>query len=448
MASGRPHRPGLRRPQPAVLVPAAGGLRRVSTPWDARLTALQAHGRLPSVVAGVLQGGRLVWTGTVGGSLGDRYRIGSITKTITAVAVLQLRDEGRISLDDPIGSVVPETGYAAASVGELLAHTSGMQSEPVGSWWERSPGVDFATLAAANDGSGAVLPPGEFHYSNLGYALLGELVARLRGESWWEVVSTRVLAPLGMHRTSYADDASAAQGWSVDHFAGTLTPEPHHDTVAMAPAGQLWSTVEDLARLGRFLTTGHPDVLDVATLREMAEPTSESYGLGLWLGDLEGRRWVGHPGSMPGFQAGLFVDPASGDGVVALAAATTGLDSRRLPQLLLGECPASAVEPWVPTTTVPPLSREVLGLWFWGNTALELRWHQETLQLRGLASGEVTDVFEPHGDSFVGTAGYHRGETLHVVRRDDGVVDHLECATFVYTRAPYAPTVSRRPASG
>jgi CubicO group peptidase (beta-lactamase class C family) len=417
----------------------------VSGPWDARLTALQAGGRLPSVVAGVLQGGELVWTGAVAGSLDDRYRIGSITKTLTAVAVLQLRDEGLLSLGDPIGTVVPETGYAAASVRQLLAHTSGMQSEPVGSWWERSPGVDFATLVAANDGSGAVLPPGEFHYSNLGYALLGELVARLRGETWWDSVSRRVLAPLGMGRTSYADDTPAAQGWSVDHFAGTLTPEPHHDTVGMAPAGQLWSTVEDLAQLARFLVHGHADVLAVGTLREMAEPTSESYGLGLWLGDLDGRRWVGHPGSMPGFQAGLFVDPAAGDGVVALAAATTGLDARRLPQLLLGDQPTpAAAEPWVPSTVVPDAVAEVLGLWFWGNTALELRWHHETLQLRGLASGDLTDVFEPRGDSFVGTWGYHRGETLHVVRRHDGSLDHLECATFVYTRSPYAPvTVTR-----
>eukprot|EP01032_Pedospumella_encystans_P026357 gene26357-29777_t len=135
---------------------------------------LEAHGRLPSVVAGVLQGGELVWTGAAGaGSVDERFRIGSITKTVTAVAVLQARDAGLLSLDDTIGSVVPETGYRDVTVRELLAHTGGLQSEPVGSWWERSPGVDFATLVAA---SGSVSEPGEFHYSNLGFALLGEAV--------------------------------------------------------------------------------------------------------------------------------------------------------------------------------------------------------------------------------------------------------------------------------
>jgi CubicO group peptidase (beta-lactamase class C family) len=406
---------------------------------DAVLASLQAHGRLPSVVAGVLRGGSLVWTGAVGGSLDDRFRIGSITKTVTAVAVAQLRDEGLLSFDDPIGRFVPETGYAAATVRQLLAHTAGMQSEPVGSWWERSPGVDFATLVAANDGSRAVGEPGEFHYSNLGFALLGEVVARLRGESWWHVVSGRVLAPLGMHDTAYDDDAPAAQGWSVDHFAGTLTREPHHDTGAMAPAGELWSTVGDLARFARFLAEGHADVLADATLREMERPTSATYGLGLWLLDLPGRRLVGHPGSMPGFQASLFVDPATGDGTVVLSASTTGLDTDAAPGLLLGEGPVTAVQPWVPTDRVPQAVAPLLGLWFWGNSALELRWHNETLHLRSLALAELTDVFELRDDRIVGTWGYHRGESLDVVRRADGSVSHLECATFVYTRTPYDP---------
>lgn len=407
--------------------------------YDAVLASLQAHGRLPSVVAGVLRGGELTWTGSVAGSLGDRYRIGSITKTLTAVTVLQLRDEGLLSLDDPIGRVVPETGYAAATLRQLLSHTAGMQSEPVGSWWERSPGVDFATLVAANDGSKAVGGPGEFHYSNLGFALLGEAVARLRGESWWDVVSQRVLAPLGMHATTYGDEAPAAQGRSVDHFAGTLTREPHHDTGAMAPAGQLWSTVDDLARFAGFLVDGHPDVLAPASVREMERPTSATYGLGLWLLDLPGRRLVGHPGSMPGFQASLFVDPATGDGSVVLASSTTGLDTDAVPATLLGAGAVADVEPWVPTERVPEVVAPLLGLWFWGNSALELRWHNETLHLRSLALAELSDVFELRGDRFVGSWGYHRGETLDVVRRPDGSVSHLECATFVYTRTPYDP---------
>ena len=73
---------------------------------------------------------------------------------MTAVLVMQCRDDGLLDLDDPIGRFVPETGYASATVRSLLAHVSGMQSEPVGPWWERSPGVPVEDLLAANDGSG------------------------------------------------------------------------------------------------------------------------------------------------------------------------------------------------------------------------------------------------------------------------------------------------------
>jgi CubicO group peptidase (beta-lactamase class C family) len=414
-----------------------------SAEWQRRLEAVQAAGRLPSVVAGVLQDGELAWNGAIGASLDTQYRVGSITKTMTAVAVLQLRDEGLLSLDDPIGRFVPETGYADATVRGLLSHTAGMQSEPVGSWWERSPGIDVATLVRANDGSGAVTAAGEwFHYSNLGFALLGEAVARLRGTSWWEVVAERLLAPLGMPRTTYDATPPAAQGRSVDHFAGTLTAEPHQDTGAMAPAGQVWSTVDDLARWARLLAEGHPDVLSVDTLREMGRPVppADDYGLGLRVIRHHGRVFVGHTGGMPGFQASLFIDQVVRDGVVVLTNATTGLDTDGTPEAFFGTAEPGPVQPWRPTQTVPPPVVPVLGVWFWGNTAVELRWHNDELQLRDLRSAELSDTFELRGDRLVGTSGYHRGETLHVVRRDDGSVSHLDCATFIYTRVPYDPS--------
>jgi CubicO group peptidase (beta-lactamase class C family) len=417
--------------------------------WQACLDHLQAEGRLPSIVGGVLLGGELLWSGASGDVAGDdpadvQYRIGSITKTLVAVAVLRCRDDGLLALDDPVGRFVPESGYAHAGIRSLLAHTSGMQSEPVGSWWERSPGVDVRTLLERNDGSGAVAAAGEFHhYSNLGFALLGEAVARIRGASWWEVVATTIMAPLGMTRTTYHPQAPSSQGYSVGHFSGTLTREPHQDTGAMAPAGQVWSTIADLARWGRFLAFGHPEVLDVETLREASHPgpTAPEYGLGLRLVPWHGRHLVGHTGSMPGFLASLFVDPATGDGSVVLTNATTGLDTDGVPALLLGSDGVETRPPWVPTRAVPDEVADLLGVWFWGNTAFELRWHDERLEVHSLALKSREDVFELRDGLIVGAEGYHRGETLHVVRRDDGSISHLDCATFVYTKVPYDPDV-------
>ena len=253
-------------------------------------------------------------------------------------------------------------------------------------------------------------------------------------------MTERILAPLGMTRTSYHPEEPYARGLSVHHLANTLTPEPMHDTGAMAPAGQLWSTVEDLARYAAFLSLGNPTVLADETLVEMRQPVPPAvdYGLGVRLLPYADGVLSGHTGSMPGFQATLFVDPLSHVGVVALTNATTGFSGTELSLALLGEHTPAAVTPWVPAESVPDWARELLGYWHWGNTAFEARWQGDLLELRDLSAGGVVDEqFDRSGDRIVGVAGYHHGETLHVVRRDDGSVDHLECATFVYTREPY-----------
>lgn len=414
----------------------------------------QATRRLPSIAAAVLADGELAWTGTSGAETDPdvQYRIGSITKTMTAVLVLQCRDDGLLDLDDPIGRFIPETGYADATVRHLLAHVSGLQSEPVGPWWERSVGRSSDDVIAANDGSGRVFAAGQrYHYSNFGYALLGEAVSRLRGERWESLVSARVLEPLRLTRTSYLPQAPAATGRSVHHLRGTLTDEPATDTGALAPAGQIWSTVADLARFAAFLRTGQPDVLPRATLREMASPQTPDggYGLGVKLLDHDGADGadgaggavlVGHLGSMPGFQASLFIDLESGTGAVVLTDATTGFSGSEITLRLLGDRTPDAVEPWVPTAQVAAWAEELLGYWHWGNSAFEVRWHNEVLELRDLARGAVvSERFVLREGSVIGIEGYHRGETLKVVRREDGTINHLDCATFIYTRVPYDP---------
>jgi len=413
-----------------------------SSHFQAVLDRYQAERRLPTIIAGVLDGSEPAWVGTAGADATSdtQFRIGSITKVMTAVLVMQCRDDGLLELDDPIKQFVPETGYASATVRQLLAHVSGMQSEPAGPWWERSPGVPVDDLLATNDGSGAVFGPGEhFHYSNLGYALLGEAVARLRGRPWFSLVQERVLGPLGMARASYLPEAPYAPGLSVHHLEGTLTEEPLHDTGSMAPAGQLWGTLDDLARFAVFLAGGGSGVLAERTLAEMRQPVPPAldYGLGIRLVPYADGVLVGHTGSMPGFQAAAFVDPRSKAGVVALTNGTTGFSGPELALALLGDHTPGAMEPWRPTTDVPAWARELLGYWHWGNSAYEVRWNNERLEWRDLARGALAEQFGISAGRVVGLAGYHHGETLHVVRHGDGSVDHLECATFVYTREPY-----------
>jgi CubicO group peptidase (beta-lactamase class C family) len=416
----------------------------------------QVDGRLPSIVGGVVRDGDLVWTGSVSApdlpATGPdvQYRIGSITKTLVAVLVLQLRDEGALDLNDRLDAQLPGIAYGDRTLRDLLAHATGMHSEPAGDWWERSRGGSFEELAAALDDSAPPFDAGAtFHYTNVAYGLLGEVVARHRGTSWWEQVRLRILAPLGMTRTSYLPEAPHATGWSVHHFAGTLTEEPSYDAGAMAPAGQVWSTVRDLARYAAFLAAGHDDVLPRSTLEEMATPQSgaraaalgSAHGLGFQL--LRGGSGAlhGHTGSMPGFLAGLFVDPVRRTGAVVLANGTTGLRCDALTVELLETLEATEGTmplPWVPPADVPAAVEEVLGVWHWGNTAFAFSWDGAQVRVTRLGATGRSHAFLPQDDgTFLGTMGYHHGEVLHVVRNEDGSINHLVCETFVYTRVPY-----------
>ncbi len=412
------------------------------------LDVAQAEGRLTSVVGAVFDRYGAVWAGGAGDAPGldGQYRIGSITKSMTAVLVMQARDAGLLDLDDALSVHLGELGYGEVTVRDALAHASGMQSEPRGPWWERSRGRDFDALLAANDGSGRVAGPGEwFHYSNLGYGLLGEVVARCFGAPWRSLVNDRLFRPLGMRSTSYLPRPGAQAGWSVDHFTGIRVHEPLTETGAMAPAGQLWSTLADLVTWGTVLGGARPEVIVPDSLAEMRRPVTADYGLGLMLGVHPGGRLVGHDGSMPGFLASLQVDPDSGIGAVVLANATTGIAPQELAVSLIEGDPDADDErpvPWRPTLSLPEAVLGVPGVWFWGNTAYDVRWHNDGLQLRLMArNGVVKERFELVDGALIGVSGYHRGERLEVVRRPGGSISHLECATFVYTRTPYDPYV-------
>ena len=420
-----------------------------------RLAVAQADGRAPAVVAGTVRDGGLVWSaarGADGADVQHAYRIGSITKTFTAVLVLQLRDEGALSLTDPLADHVPGVGGGATLL-QLLAHAGGLTSELPGDWWERVPGTDAAGLLAALAGEPPRLEAGaRLHYSNVGFALLGEVVARLRGAPWERVLGERLLAPLGLHRTGPAPVGPAATGWAVHPHADVLLAEPAAATGAMAPAGELWSTVEDLARWAVFLAGDTGDVLSGDTLEEMRQPASvddggtwtTAWGLGLQLVRAGGRRLVGHGGSMPGFLAGLLVEPATGDGAVALANATAGVEVGRLTQELLvmmAEQEPALPRPWRPAA-VPPDLLALTGTWYWGPAPLTLAVEGvDRLRLTPPEGGSGrSSRFRPTADGeWTGLDNYYAGERLRVVRDAAGGVSHLDLATFVLTRDPYAP---------
>ncbi len=432
----------------------AGLLASTVRRLDHRLARAQAECRLPSIMGAVSRDDRVVWTCGAGEVDGEsptpdtRYRIGSITKTFTAVLVLRLRDEGRLALEDTLDDHVPGTPLGDRTIASLLAHTSGLQAETTGDWWERTQGgsVDELTASLTND---VVLHPADrvHHYSNLGYGLLGALVEHHRGHAWMDAITAELLEPLEMAQTSYGPVAPHASGFAVHPWADVVLAEPSatHDAGAMAPAGQLWASITDLARWGRFLAGDTGDVLHTDTLEEMCEPLvvhdeewTVGHGLGVQVLRRGDHRWVGHGGSMPGFLALVLADRDQRTAACVAANATSGLDAVTgdLLETVITDEPRHP-DPWT-TGEVPDGVLDALGPWYWGPAPTSLRWTEGYLRLQALTGRTRASRFTPNEDgTWTGLDGYYRGETLRIVRHDDGAVSHLELATFVFTRQPY-----------
>ncbi|MFG3004258.1 serine hydrolase domain-containing protein [Streptomyces calvus] len=424
-----------------------------------RIAVAQAEGRAPSLVAAVVRDGRTVWTGArtcVEGHAPDedvQYRIGSITKTFTAVLVLRLRDEGVLALSDPLEKHLPGTGVGEATVAELLAHSGGLAAETPGPWWERTPGSLRPELSDVLGERPLVHPAGRrFHYSNPGYALLGALVEKLRGAPWEDVLRRDVLEPLDLRRTSVRPQAPHAGGWAVHPWADVMMPEPLEDLGRMAPAGQLWSTAGDLARFAAFLVQGDERVLSAESLREMrtsAAPVEAAdvasgyaYGLGMELRHQDGRALVGHTGSLPGFLACLTIGLSDDVSAVVLANCTSGPAPFTVAADLVrivAEAEPRVPAPWRPLREADPAVLELVGQWYWGTYAFALRFSADgLLSLEPLSGNGRRSRFRAAGEGvWVGLEGYYAGEFLKPVRRPDGTVSHLDLGSFVFTRQPY-----------
>lgn len=375
---------------------------------------------------------------------------------------MQCRDEGLLDLDDRLGDHVAVPVFGDLTIRRLLSHTAGIQREPHGDAWAAVEAPGLAELLAGLDRSEQVLAPGRrYHYSNLAFGLLGNMVAGLRGGTWAELVADRITGPLGLGSVTAVATPSAAVGFVVDDYSDYARPEPPVRLGALAPAGELWGAAADLAKWAGYLAdpaTVDPGgtVLAQSTLDEMRWPhaTTEdaSWGAGFGLGLLlmpQGNRvtHVGHDGAMPGFLASAYGRRGGAGlpaalGAAVLASTGNGFGIRQIVHPLLAavvEHDPADITPWRMGEPAPEAYRPLLGLWWIEGSAATFSWHDGRLRAGDPGDpADVPDVFAPvdgEPDLLRVVSGPDTGELLRLIRDPaGGEVTQMRLATYRVTR--------------
>jgi CubicO group peptidase (beta-lactamase class C family) len=426
-----------------------------------QIAAAQVEQRAPSIAAAVVRDGEVIWADAVGlanaesgeaATADHQYRIGSITKSFTAAAIMQLHEAGKLELDDRLDTHLPGVEHGSLPIRRLLSHASGLQREIPGDVWETLVFPDGAELVGLMGEAERVLGPGErFHYSNLAFSLLGEVVSRLSGKPYEQYVEERVITPLGLKRTTFERAEPAATPYFVDPYADIVHPEPLIEkSGSVAAAGSLWSTAADLIGWAAFLADPNEDVLSKASVDAMSsvqvmvdnDRWDFGYGLGLQLSRAGDRVLVGHSGGMPGFLSNVSVSRKEKIGAVVLASSSANID----PQAIASKLTLTAIEqfplapePWQPGEAAPPELAGVLGRWWTEGEEFVFRFHDGRLEARWTQAPDwyAWSRFEPLGDDrFRTTQGRERGELLRIVRDADGTPTRMYWATYPMTRSP------------
>jgi CubicO group peptidase (beta-lactamase class C family) len=423
----------------------------------------QRKDRVPGLFAGVVRGGGLVWHDGIGAARlddpatppgsDDQFLVASNTKTFTASMVMQLRDEGRLGLDDTLDAFVPDVTRPGVTIRQCLAHASGMQREPLGDVWEALVFPDREQLVSGFNEAERVHPPNRlWHYSNLAYSMLGEVVARLDGREWYDALRARILDPLEMRRTTVGFTGAHADGYYVPPYSDVPVPQPAHDLGAMDPCGGLASTGADLARWSAFVADPVAEVLSPDTVEEMCQPQilmdrerwTSAMGLGFFLVRSGTRTYVGHTGGMPGHITALFTDRESRTGGVALTNSGTTSDIGELAIRLADHVTDSEPvdpEPWRPGSSVPEELADLLGVWWSEGSPLTFSVREGRLEARSpsLPEHKPSSRFERvAADVYRTVSGREEGELLRVTRDAGGRVTKMNWATYLVTHEPQA----------
>ena len=314
-----------------------------------KLRADVAADNVGSITAAVVAGDRIVWAEGFGWADRDAkvpagietiYRIGSISKTFTAVVLAQLVDRRVLALDDPVERYLPEArglaeprpGAAPITLRQLASHTAGLVREPKLQDAAAGPIAEWESkiLASIPTTSFDAMPGARYSYSNIGYGVLGLTLSRAARTPFMQLVERDIFTPLGMTSSTFVISDRLRPWLSVGYANGpgginAETPAREHlGRGYKVPNGGIYSTVVDLARFMGALSGAGKTVTSDAMRKMMLtkqtpEPGAGGYTFGLQLSAAEGAATIaGHGGSVAGYTAHLAFDPQSRIGVILL----------------------------------------------------------------------------------------------------------------------------------
>jgi CubicO group peptidase (beta-lactamase class C family) len=252
-----------------------------------------------------------------------KFRLGSITKQFTAMAILILNDRGRLKLDDPIGKYIadaPKT-WEGVTLHHLLTHTSGVPSYTDDPSYARKmmmPETVKSMIARFRDKPMDFQPGEKFRYSNSGYFLLGAVIEKVSGKSYEAFLKEAIFDPLGMKDSGYDHHATVlpgrASGYSLRK--DSRVNAEYLDMSQPYSAGSLYSTVEDLNRWDRALR--EDKLISKGLYAKMYTPFKNDYGYGWMVKTAKGRKEIGHGGGINGFVTQILRYPDQSVCVVVL----------------------------------------------------------------------------------------------------------------------------------
>ena len=305
---------------------------------------------LPLVSMVLVDENGIVWSGSASSPGEDiarvngtdiTYKVGSVSKLFTDIAVMQFVEEGILDIDAPITTYLPSFKPnnpfgTDITLRMLMSHSSGLVREPpVGNYFDPSEPTLADTINSLNDTTLVYAPGTRVQYSNAGIAVVGYVLERMAGKPFASLLKDNVLSKLGMTNSAFTPDANIVRNLPtavMNTYQGTPFTAPTFE-LGMAPAGSMYSTMTDLAHfMGALIKKGEGEngrVLRPETLVQMWTPQTDlmsgrarSYGIGFSLVNLDGEKSVAHGGAIYGFATQLKVLPGKKVGV----AISTNLD--------------------------------------------------------------------------------------------------------------------------